>query len=1016
MITHRLNIDPSVRPIQQKRRAYDKIRLEAMKSEVKKLLEAGVIRELQYPTWLCNPVMVPKPNGDWRMCQDFTDLNKACPKDCYQLPLLDKLVDATAGHSLLCFLDAFSGYHQIFMHPRDAEKTAFVTPIGMFYYTRMPFGLKSAGSTYQRLVNSVFQNQIGRNMEVYIDDMVIKSEQKNTLLQDIQETFASLRRFNMKLNPKKCTFGVPSGKFLGFMISQRGIEANPDKIQAIIDMKPPSNVREVQRLNGRVAALGRFISRTGERCLPFFKIIRKTVNFEWTQACQQAFEDLKSYLRSPPLISVPRALETLYLYLSVTDFSVSIVLVRNDSEIERPIYYVSRVLHDAELRYTRLEKFALALVTAARRLRAYFQAHPIVVLTDQPLRQILQKPDLSGRLAKWSIELGEFDIQYQPRRAIKAQALADFIAESTPSPENKEREKVEEQAWKVYVDGSSNRTGGGAGLIISGPRDFHLAYALRFNFKASNNEAEYEALITALKLAKTLQVHHLSVYSDSQLIVKQVNGEFEARDLRMSKYLTVVKSLLCDFTDFQIIYIPREENSQADALSKVASADFPNLARQVLLEVLEAPSIEAQIETAPIERLPEESWMTPIWNYLQTGVLPHDPLEARRIEFRSNRYLIRDRVLYKKAFSGPLLKCLDPIRGHQVLLEVHAGACGNHLGARSLAYKVLRQGYFWPTLKKDSAELVKKCRECQFFSRISHSPATIMTPINSPVPFDQWGIDLVTDLPAATGNRRWLIVAVDYFTKWVEAEPLGSITQEQVIKFIWKNLICRFGLPRSIVTDNGTQFTGGLTEDFLSKYHIQHKLSSVSHPQTNGQAEVTNRTIIQSIKTRLLQTGKRWVDELPSVLWAYRTTRRIPTGETPFALTYGAEALIPIEVLEESARVHLYNEESNSEVLAAEKDLLEETREASAIRNAYYKQVISRYHNKQVKERLFQVGDLILRKVESTGKHVKKLAPNWEGPFRIRQIVCPGTYRLDELDGRHVPRCWNSEHLRKFYQ
>ena len=283
VITHRLNVHPSFKPVRQKNRVFAPERNNAIKEEVQKLTLAKFIREVYYPDWLANVVMVKKVNRKWRMCMDFTDLNKACPKDSYPLPRIDQLVDSTTGHRLLRFMDAFSGYNQIRMDEADQEKTSFVTSQGLFCYKVMPFGLKNAGAMYQRLVNHMFRPHIGQNVEVYVDDILVKSQDEEIHLNDLQETFDTLRQYNMKLNPNKCAFGVSPGKFLGFMVSHRGIEANPDKIRAILDMKPPQNVKEVQSLTGRVAALNMFVSKATDKCLPFFRILRKA--FEWTDNC-----------------------------------------------------------------------------------------------------------------------------------------------------------------------------------------------------------------------------------------------------------------------------------------------------------------------------------------------------------------------------------------------------------------------------------------------------------------------------------------------------------------------------------------------------------------------------------------------------------------------------------------------------------------------------------------------------------------------------------------------------------
>jgi hypothetical protein len=255
----------------------------------------------------------------------------------------------------------------------------------------MPFGLKNAGATYQRLVNKMFRDQIGRNVEVYVDDMLVKSIRAIGHIADLKETFKTLRSHKMKLNPAKCAFGVFFGKFLGFMVSQKGIEANPEKVSAVFGMQSLQTTKQLQQLTRRIAALNRFISRSTDKCLPFFKILKKA--FEWNSECEEAFGKLKEYLTNPPILSHPDEGEILYLYLAVSASAVSSALVREDSGIQKPIYFTSKALHGAEERYPRIEKLAFAFIISARRLRPYFQVHAIRVLTEYPLKKILQKPE-----------------------------------------------------------------------------------------------------------------------------------------------------------------------------------------------------------------------------------------------------------------------------------------------------------------------------------------------------------------------------------------------------------------------------------------------------------------------------------------------------------------------------------------------------------------------------------------------------------------------------------------------
>nr|XP_027076063.1 uncharacterized protein LOC113699918 [Coffea arabica] len=429
LAVHRLQVDPSVRPVKQKKRSFAPERKDVVKGEVGKLLEAKIVKEVYYPTWLANPVLVKKEEKAWRMCVDFTDLNKACPKDCYPLPRIDQLVDSTAGYEIFCFLDSFKGYHQIALDEEDQEKTSFIIEEGTYCYVTMPFELKNAGATYQRLVNKLFKNQIDRNLEVYVDDMLVKSRTQDQFISDLREIFEVLRSSRMRLNPKKCTFGVRSGKFLGYMISKEGVRANPDKIKAIMDMAPPRNIKEVQRLTGRMAALNRFLSKSAVRGSPFFKALKGGRQFSWSPKCQKAFDELKEHLARLPALTSPELGETPFVYLASGEGAISAVLVREEDKVQKPVYYVSRALQGVETRYSAIERYVLALVHVARKLRTYFQAHPVVVMTDQPLKQILSKPESSGRMVKWAVELSEYDLGYQPRTAIKAQALADFIAD-----------------------------------------------------------------------------------------------------------------------------------------------------------------------------------------------------------------------------------------------------------------------------------------------------------------------------------------------------------------------------------------------------------------------------------------------------------------------------------------------------------------------------------------------------------------------------------------------------------
>nr|GEV28912.1 reverse transcriptase domain-containing protein [Tanacetum cinerariifolium] len=457
IVEHRLNMWDGYSPVQQKKTGRAPERAKAIQAEVQKLVEAGIMREVYYHDWLSNPVMI-------------------------------QLAES------------------------DEEKTAFHTGQGMYCYTKMPFGLKNAGVTYQRLVDKAFDIQIGRNKEVYVDDLVIKSHTEAEMLRDIGETFRTLQKINMKLNPKKCMFEAVEGVFLGYMVTPEGIRP--------------------------------FFSKSAEKFLPLFKTLKNCIkksDFHWTLEAEQAFKQLQQHLSELPMLVAPKPKEELIVYLSTLYGAISAVLMTKREAVQTPVYFVSRALQGPELNYTPMEKLVMSLVFAAKRLQRHFQAYPIAVITDQPIKQIMSRPDVAGRLQKWSIMLGEHNITYRPRTSVKRQVLGDFLAKvPDESPLTASVLETQQVQWKLFTDGSSS----------------------------SNNEAEYEALIAGLRIAVQMGVQNVHVNVDSKLVANQVLGTYVAKEENMIKYLEKVKSLV-------LVEILKEKSIQEKEVTTVVEEDGP---------------------------------------------------------------------------------------------------------------------------------------------------------------------------------------------------------------------------------------------------------------------------------------------------------------------------------------------------------------------------------------------------------------------------------------------------------
>ncbi|XP_021715731.1 uncharacterized protein LOC110683648 [Chenopodium quinoa] len=398
-----------------------------------------------------------------------------------------------------------------------------------------------------------------------------------------------------------------------------------------MDMKSPRTIKEVQRLTGCLAALGRFLSRSGDKCRYFFQTIKKKAMFEWTEEAEEAFVQLKGHLHILPQPVSPLKREKLFIYLAISEHSLSAVLLAERDGRQIPVYFISHVLHNAERRYPPIEKFGLALYMASKKMRPYFLAHSIMVYTDQPLKKPFTTLEASGRMLKWALEMRGLDITFEPRKAIKGRAFADFLAEMTRS----DLQTARDQIWKVFVDGSAIATGCGADVICQSPEGDKFEYALRFQFQASNNEVEYEALLVGLRMCKAARATKIDVCSDSLLVVGQVNGDFEAREPAMIKYLKIVKEEAKSLDHFTLQQVPRSSNHQVDALSKLASCDTP---RSVFWEVKEKRSIDAK----PVHAIDRSStWMDGIISYLKDGLLPADPKESWLMKKRAAWFEIK---------------------------------------------------------------------------------------------------------------------------------------------------------------------------------------------------------------------------------------------------------------------------------------------------------------------------------------------------------------------------------------
>ncbi|GJX56477.1 reverse transcriptase domain-containing protein [Tanacetum coccineum] len=632
----------------------------------------------------------------------------------------------------------------------------------------------------------------------------------------------------MKLNPKKCAFGMREGTFLGYKVDADRLRVCPDKVEAVLNLPSPKCLKEVQRLNGKLASLNGFLSKSVEKSLTFFKTLKctKKSDFQWTAEAEMAFKQMRKLIAELPMLTEPKEKEELIMYLAAAKEAISVVLMTERDGKQTPIYFVNRALQGPEVSHTPMEKLILAL----------------------------------------------HDIHYRPTTSVKGQILADFIVER---PEDdpldtliEDKEELPDR-WILFMDESLCIEGFEAGLIITNPKGMEFTYALRFRFNVTNNEAEYEAQIAGLRIAEQMGVKNLQANADSKLVANQVNGVYVAKELGITKYLEKVKNFANAFKEFSIKQVPKGENKKADALSKMTSTSFTHLSKQVLVEELKEKSIDEK------ER-----------KFFQKKRGRQEPYVARQ--------------------------------------ELAAEANTHHI------------------------------------------PMAIL----------QMGIDIVGPFPEGPRKVKFLILAIDYFTKWIEAKSVATITGAQVKKFVWDNI----------------------------------------HPQANSLAERENRSLGEGIKARLNERSKNWLEEISHVLWAHRTMIKSSNGETPFSLTYGAEAVIPVEIGMPTSRTAKVDMIKNDEALGVNLDLLEEKREQTAIHEAKIKAKMKKYYNARVRNTSFRPGDLVYRNNDaSRAEDGGKLRSKWEGLYEVTEALGKRAYKLRYHNGNTLPRTWNICNLKKCY-
>ncbi|GKV01316.1 hypothetical protein SLEP1_g13876 [Rubroshorea leprosula] len=692
--------------------------------------------------------------------------------DEYPMPIANLLVDGVAHHKILSFMDGHSGYNQIFIADTNVPKTTFRCPgvVGTFEWVVMSFGLKNAEATYQRGMNAIFHDMIGKFMEIYIDDVVVKSHGEEDHLVHLRKAFERMRQHGLKMNPLKCASGVSAGNFLGYLVHERGLEVDKNKVSAVIEAKPPQNKKELQRFLGQVNFLRRSISNLAGETKVFSPLLKlkSEADFKWEEHHQSAFDMIKR-----------------------------------------------------------------------------------------------------------------------------------------------------------------TETMSGAGVVVISPFGLKTQMSFQLDFDCTNNHAKYEALIIGLEMLVELKVSIVEVIRDSQLVLKQLSSEYKCISLALAPYFALAVQLLEEFDDMSIKHVPRNQNYEANEMAQIASG----------------------------LRIPE--------GYLKD----QSTKVSRKTKMQALNYVLIEDVLYRRGHDKLLLRCLGPDESFQMLSDVHDGICGAHQAGIKMRWLICKHGVFWPSVLKDCIAYDKGCKSCQVHGPLQRVPASELNSIVKSWPFRSWAIDLI----------------------------------------------------ETIITDQGTVFVSHQVEAFAKEMDFRLLNSTPHYAQANGQAEASNKVVINLLEKMVDDNPKRWHELLSKTLWAYRTSQRSSTKMTHFALTYGHDTVLPMELTARSLKVviqHNLQFREYDEAIMLELEDLEDKRLIALDRLQAQKLKIAKSYNKRVKGKTLAVGNLVWKAILPFGKkdhRFRKWSPNWEGPFRIHEVLREGAYWLESLDGDLHARKINEIYLKPYY-
>ncbi|MES9880089.1 MAG: reverse transcriptase domain-containing protein [Sedimenticola sp.] len=920
VVKHKINTGDAP-PVKQHPRRLPLAKRELVKEELTKMLQQGIIEPSQSP-WSSPIVLVQKKDGSTRFCVDYRKLNSLTYKDSYPLPRVDESIDTLRGSKWFTTLDLQSGYFQVEMDPKDAEKTAFTTMCGLYQFKVMSFGLCNAPATFERMMEAVLAGLHWETCLLYIDDIIVFADSFEQHIHRLSEVLTRLENAGLKLSPSKCKLFRKSVGFLGHIVSEDGVSTDPTKIDVVQQWPTPRSVHDVRSFLGLCSYYRRFVKGFATIAKPLHRLTEKQTPFSWTDECQSSFDTLKQALTTSPVLCYPSIRENFILDTDASGVGIGAVLSQVNDGCEKVVAYYSKALTKAQRNFCITRKELLAVVEAVKHFHHYIYGVPTLVRTDHgALTWLLSFKNIEGQMARWMEALGTYDLTIQYR------------------------------AGRKHMNADS---------LSRLPCD-HCDYC-------SRQEAK-----------------------DTQ---KQVNDSLDKLSGNSESVRAITRS-----QDKAVLSVPIQQGPQA-----------------------EANTDESQ-EACDMERAQQsDSVLSVVYGWLVEKARPewkaisHLGSEFKRYWALWDSLIIRDRLVYRIKFGAsetentyqllvPRSKVSEAIR------RLHNDITAGHMGINRTIARI-KERFHWFNLKDNVQEWCRSCEECQKAKNDDRKPKAPLGSVKVGEPFECIALDILGPLPQTRQGNKYILVIADYFSRWTESFALSNITSETVTNVLVNEVICRFGLPMRIHTDQGRQFEADMFQQMCLLFDIDKTRTTAYHPQSNGLVERFNRTLLRMMTKFVSADQRDWDEKLPFIMMAYRSSQHETTGFSPNCMMFGREMTMPIDLL--------YGPPPESKE-QTECEFVQTLRNKLANVHASAREKMVKAADKQKKTydhrlhvNIYKRGDLVWQQNRSKRAVSPKLQFGWEGPYTVLARLTDLVYRIQK-NNKSEPRIVHHNVLKPYH-